>query len=741
MRSIIDNVPAKIYRPAKWNSCMPSLRSCPQLIVAGLCLLSAAAAAEQPRQTTASDPSAPVSTENSSPKLEELIVTGDRLQRPLSESAASVAVYGADELKAQQLTDLYDLLLRVPNVTASREDKFSLRGISSQGSTGRGRSLAHLFIDGVRQQGRGVVHTFDVEQIEIYRGPQSTAFGPNSLAGAVFVKTRDPSPEWSADLLLKAGSDNSRQHALSVSGPLGERAGLRLTTDDNRSDGNIENTTLNRDDWQRRERRMQRAKLHWDPGSDGGYSLQLTAQQSQLREGPELLPLATAEQGQASDNVDGFFDDDSDVLGLTQRWELGEGRQLTALTTASRTEQQRRGDYDVGPEDNGMFTNSADIEYLSQELRLNIQQRYANAVVGIYASRETNDSESISKDLVYDLGGARVQADADITTGRKMDTLALFGESDLFLTDNWTLTLGGRWEEDSATDEGSFYLRRAQALDPATGQPTVDVAPLLKATVLPDNAYSVDSQHRIFLPKLGVSYSLNDATRLFVTASTGYRAGGAEITSEGQRNSFDPETTYNYDVGAKWQGDWASINATLFYIDWRDQQVRTRPDANTVVTRNAGRSTLQGAELEVKVEATPSLALFFGAGYVETRFVDFRDRDNDYSGQEFAYAPHYNLTAGLQYRHHHGWFINTSASYTDGAYASPDNDRSMALDSFSLVNAKLGYETARFGVYAYGQNLLDEFYVSDHFRNDSYGLEGVIIGQAREMGLGVELHW
>lgn len=673
--------------------------------------------------------------------LEEIVVTGDRLDRQLIESAASVAVYSEEDMEAQSLKDLYDLLLRVPNVTASREDKFSLRGISNQGTTGRGRVLAHTFIDGIRQQGRGVVHTFDVEQIEIYRGPQSTAFGPNSLAGAIFVKTKDPTPDWTADLLLRGANHDSYQGGLSVSGPLTESLGLRLTADHNQTDGDVENTTLDRDDWQHRERRLQRGKLNWDPGAAGGYEAMLTAQKTALREGPELLPPETAEEGVATDNVVGFFNDDSEVYGLTQRWQINERWRLTAITTLSETFQRRRGDYDVGPDDTGMFTNTADFEHVAQELRGKFSNDRVRAVMGLYVAREDSFSTSITRDLVFDLGGAEAEVDADITTGREMDTRALFGEADFFVLDWLTVTAGARWEKNEATDEGTFFLKRAQLLDPVTGMPTVDVAPTLKATVLPDNAFSVDSDHDIFLPKLGVTFHVTDALNLFLTATSGYRAGGAEVTSDGQTNQFDPETTDNYDAGIKYQGERLGVNATVFYVDWHDQQVRTRPDASTVVTRNAGRSELQGAELEVNYIPLPSLTLFVGAGYVETRFIEFRDRDQDFSGNEFPYAPQYNYSTGFQYRHHSGLFFNMSYSYTDRAFASPENDETLHTDRFRLLNAKAGYRAERYAVSVYGLNLLDDFYVTDHFRNESYGLEGVIAGDPREVGISLEYHW
>ncbi len=123
--------------------------------------------------------------ENPPAKLEEVFVTGDPMQRSSLDTVSSISIVSAEQMEAMNIRDLYDLLLRNPNVNAAREDKFSVRGISNEGigPGGTGRPTVSVFIDGARQPGRGVANSWDVSQIEFYRGPQSTAFGPGSLAG------------------------------------------------------------------------------------------------------------------------------------------------------------------------------------------------------------------------------------------------------------------------------------------------------------------------------------------------------------------------------------------------------------------------------------------------------------------------------------------------------------------------------------------------------------------------------
>ncbi len=672
--------------------------------------------------------------------IEEVVVTGDLIERQLIDNASSIAVYDEEALQAEPLKDLYDLLLRVPNVTASREDKFSLRGISNQ-MTGRGRTLANIFIDGIRQQGRGVVHTFDVEQIEIYRGPQSTAFGPSSLAGAIYVKTADPTDEWAGRAKAGYGSYNTQQIGLSVSGPITESFGVRLTADRNVTDGDIENITLNIDDWQRRERNLERIKLGWDPGESGGYSAMLTAQHSRVRAGSELLTPETAEDGKATDDVDAFDNDDSQVYGLTQTWDFSDTMSLRAITTVSNNERHRLGDYDVGPEENGYFILRSDYDNLAQEIRLSYNGERFRGVVGAYVSNLRLSSGTINEDVPVTLEGITIVADATTDLDREVDTRSIFGEADISLLDWLTLTLGARIEENEQFTESSFFVSDATLLAPVLGVPTVDIAPVLAATVLPNQQEQFASEDDVRLPKVGFTFHLAENFNVLLSYTSGYRAGGAELSGEGEVVPFDPEQTYNYDLGLRFRRGGFNLSAGLFYVDWRDQQVRQRLSTTTLITLNAGRSEVKGAELEASYQITSRLGVAFGAGYVETLYKEFNSSDGDFSGNEFPYAPRYNYSTSFNYRHENGWFLNMSYSYSDGAYTENENREVLRADSYGLLSAKLGYSGERYSVHVYGQNLLDDYYVTDHFLNESLNFEGLVIGDPREIGVVGEIRF
>ena len=509
-------------------------------------------------------------------KLEEILVTGDPMSRSSLDTVSSISIVPEDQLRALNIRDLYDLLLRSPNLNAAREDKFSVRGIANEGigPGGTGRPTVSIFIDGARQPGRGVANSWDVQQIEFYRGPQSTAFGPGSLAGAVVVQTRDPShEEYSGDIKVGASNYGGREAGIAVGGPLVGGLAFRYAAETNQTDGEVTNTTLNDDEWQARKRYMQRLKLSWD--ANEWYSAMLTIQDSKLREGNEYLPPETAEDGISTDDVDGFYDDNSQLWVLSQHAELNNELRLSLIASHSENYNQRKGDYDISDDNNGYFINTVNTENDSVEVRLQYQTAVVKAVAGLYYNSDELVGTSSSIDLPYNVSGMQLRADADLAADRDATTQAIYSEADIILSTRWTLTLGARYEENEAKNRSAFIVTGAELIDPVTGTTIPgDISPVLKPIL--DNDTSAPSGDDVLLPKVAVSFQINDELSAFFTRSQGYRAGSVDFVSSGNSPSYGPEYTNNYDLGVKFQrGSWF-VQGTVFRIDYDDMQIGVR---------------------------------------------------------------------------------------------------------------------------------------------------------------------
>ncbi|WP_372780087.1 TonB-dependent receptor [Litorivivens sp.] len=668
--------------------------------------------------------------------LEEVIVSGGLLQRSTLDTVASISIVPAEQLQAQNIRDLYDLLLRQPNLNAAKEDKFSVRGISNEGvgPGGTGRPTVSIFIDGVRQAGRGVANTWDVRQVEFYRGPQSTAFGPGSLAGAVVIQTHEPNYE-SADGELKLGGGNygGREAGIAFGAPLGAGFAFRYAGETNQTDGEVTNITLDDDEWQARKRYMQRLKLGWT--NDSWYSATLTGQVSKLREGIEYLPPERAENRESTDNVDGYYRDDTTLLALTQRASIGNHWQLSLTLSHSDTDNEKLGDYDVSAEDNGSFLNATTIKNTAGDLRLRYTAPRWTAVAGYYRSRDDLSGTSYTRGLTLSAGGALVEVDGLLGAGRIADVEALYMESDIDLFSRWMLTVGMRYEENEAENSSLFRLDRAQAVDPITGTTLPgNLSPVLKATVFPDSDNSFPSADSVFLPKLGVTYEASEHLKLFLTHSQGYRAGSVDFVTSGEAPAYGPEYTENFDLGFRFhRGSWR-VQGSLFHVDYEDMQVGVRIDATNFRTDNAGEARARGVELEFSGDLGAGFSVFGGLGYVDSQFVTYEDDGVDFAGNEFPNAPRHTRNLGVEYHHPQGWYASVTWSRSSESYTDRENTESLQADARDLFGARLGYEAESFRVELYGQNLTDKFYITDQFSSPSLGIEGVWAGDPKEYG-------
>mgnify|MGYP000002823928 FL=1 len=665
-------------------------------------------------------------------KLEEIRVTGEPMQRSSLETISSISIVSEQEIEARNIRDLYDLLLRTPNVNAAKEDKFSVRGISNEGigPGGAGRPTVSVFIDGARAPGRGVGNTWDVEQVEFYRGPQSTAFGPGSLAGAIFINTRDPGDELNGQ--VKAGVSNygGQEAGIAVGGALGGGFSARYAGETNHSDGEVTNTTLNDDEWQARTRYLQRAKLGW---AGDRYQAMLNVQSTKLREGNEYIPPATAEQRISTDNVDGYYLDDTLLVSLNQQLQIGETSRLEWILSHSDSYNRRKGDYDVSADDNGFFVNTTDATNNAAELLFHIDRPGLRAVVGAYYAEDTLDGSSRTEGLIYSISGLQVRAFADLLAKREAETQALYAEADIDLSQSLTLTLGARYEENDADNRSAFIVDEAYPVDPITGTtlPT-NVGPVLAAVL--DSDATAPNGDEVWLPKLALSYQITDVLSAFITHSYGYRAGSVDFVSDGQSPTYGPEYTKNWDLGLKYQGERWYVQGSLFRVDYDDMQIGVRVDASTFRTDNAGEARAQGIELEFRGELLAGLSLFGGVGYTDTEFVDYIDEEESFNGKHFPNAPRLTATLGLNYQHSSGLFADLSWSRSENSFTDRENTPTLMADARDLFSARLGWQNDSWRAELYGKNLTDTFYVTDRFNNPSLGIDAVFVGDPKEYG-------
>lgn len=641
------------------------------------------------------------------PRLEEVIVTAQLRPTLLLDQASSISVITARDIREREAQHLEDILNLAPNVNSaggtSRARFYQIRGVGerSQFQDPVNPSIG-LLIDGIDFSGLGGAGTlFDVEQVEVLRGPQGTLHGANALAGLINIRSGEPSAEPAMRLEASGGEYNSWSAGLMGTGPLvADRLLYRIAVNRYQSDGFITNDHLGRDDTNDQDETTLRGKLRWlqserdsldltlmyidiDNGYDA-FSLDNTRhtlsdqpgkdkQQSyaaglQWRRQFDKLVLDIASTGATTDSRYAF-DEDWSYVGIAPDWEYSSYDQYDRdRDSYSATARLSSGD------GGRLFANSSDW------------------AVGIYY---LGDREHLQRSYTY--------LENDFTSDYDTDTYALFGQLDTQLGEHINLITGLRIER-----RYTYYSD--------------------------NNDVQSDPDKDLWGGRIALQYHLADSGMVYALASRGYRANGINagilasmetiddpdiIADLESLQEFDEEYLINYETGFKGNllAGLLQARLALFYMDRRDQQVRgslviPRPDGSTAFldfTSNAAEGNNYGAELELNWMATGQLMLFANLGLLQTEYEDYTDaQGNDLSGRDQAQAPHYQYAVGGHYEFGAGFYLRMDVEGKDSYYFSDRHE--VKSPSYNLLNLRLGYARDNWSLALWGRNITDEDY-------------------------------
>ncbi|MEM9172426.1 MAG: TonB-dependent receptor [Pseudomonadota bacterium] len=704
--------------------------------------------------------------------IDQIIVTGQKVSRDLQDTQDSVEVVTELDLVERNIIDLIDVIERTPNVTTRDGSTFSIRGINSLNVSGGGSSdLATIYIDGSplpRQASfAGPADIWDVEQLEIYRGPQSTLQGRASLAGAIIVNTADPSFDWTGRArAIYTTEENQRRLGFAVGGPIvDEQLAFRLAAESSKSDGFGTNQTTG-GNLNTVNSAIARGKLLYTPQSIPGLEFLLSISREERRTGEEFNSLSVSSPEDARVGFNDFpiqFDTETDIVTLTVNYDINDYWSLVSITGYNEVDYDYLIDTDRSAAPVSTLILDSLNETWTQELQFLFAQESFDAVFGVYLSdaqtpRSFNDGvRALNLENDLNLSGLLIQqfgldpATAGFVVSQypnpafigttsnfsqEIETYALFADTEWRINDKWSLYSGFRYdvEQQSNTNDQLVTVRSTlpdPALFPAplnaviAGVNNFLIAGAVDASSPGETADSPDFDG--FLPKLGIGYKFDDDRSLSFTLNRGYRSGGVGINAaRAEAFSFDQEFTWNYEVAFRstWLNDSLKLNANVFYTDWTDQQVRVQLTDNIFDTeiQNAGASSVRGFEVDSSYALTSDLEVYGSVGYADTNFEEFNvivsGQLEDFSGNRFAFAPEWTLNAGLTWRRNN-WIVNANANYTSESFIRGDREQTdRESDERILVNFRTGWTNDNYGIYLSGQNLLDESYTITQFPND-----------------------
>ncbi len=700
--------------------------------------------------------------QNEQLQLEEITVTARKRSESIQDIPVSVTALG-EELERSTLQSLQDVQAYAPNVTIDKSGQgngavVSIRGISFQDPDKSMEAPVAIILDGVNLGiiAGGLLNNFDMERIEVLRGPQGTLFGKNTTAGALNIIRTAPTKEFGGKVKVGAGSWDKKQIQAVVNAPLTDKGGVKFFANKEEHDGFLENDVIGKDvgavDFQQLGLTVafditdsfdiaftaERMEDDSDAGAFHNINGIATGELSclfSLDPSPGgLADNSNAPVGSGCESLDPNSGDDkvssdqnvseaeTDFFNLTMNWNINESWTLTSITGHMTKDEKMALDYDASQVDFLTITTDHSYEQTSQEFRINGSVTDdINLTAGVYYWDSEYDQFQESFHLWNYLGwGATGFPLGDISsklasTGTN-ESIAVFASMDWQLSDKFMLNLGARYTDEERTLAANVPGYYSQAAGDFVTNPALGAE-------LPGPIQNFKDDWQEFSPRVALQYTINDDMMVFTSFSSGFKSGGffARTQNVDDIASFDPEYVDTFEVGLKseWLDSRVRFNATAFYSDYEDkqeedvvQQDPSDPGNVTTIVYNAADATIQGLELELTGQITAELSGFINIGLLDAEFDDFVTAGVDVSDRELRNAPESTVGLGLDYvtALSFGDFgAHYNMQWRDEYHTVLNNDERGLVDAGEFHNASVDLTFAEnYTVSVYGRNLTDE---------------------------------
>ena len=685
--------------------------------------------------TTALAQEAPAA-DDSAADTGEIIVTAQRREQSLLEVPVAVTALGGDQLAQRGISNSAQLGEAVPNLQinspyGSTQPNFSLRGIgvaneyNSNQASPVGVYLDDVYLAPRTSHGMGL---FDLDRIEVLRGPQGTLFGRNTTGGAINFITRKPTLS-GTDGYVQIGYANFNTFTAqgAAEATLAEDvAGLRLAVNYAKGDGKIENVFPGGLDANSINTLQGRASLRIKPidtlditlraygGRDRGTQAAVHGLLP-FRAGLDFFEINESRLGRNRTNAWGF----SANVAL----ELDDRFSLASITSYDGGGQRLQQASDGSPLDILNITWRSRFRQFSQELRGNYSSDSVNLVAGLFYGFDSNVTDN-TFNLPLPPDGGFFQHYRQERRSR-----ALFAQADIDLTEQLVLTLGARYTNDKSRYEDAFAFLFVGAL----GQPQTPIATTVPCPGVagtcpydPDARFAIRDSNNALTGRVALSYTFADDTLLYASYNRGYRAGavnGGGYTSSSGIGYVEPERVNAYELGLKGRALDRRLTYALsaFYYDYSNQQLQdTRPGPVSFLV-NAPSSEVYGIELETSLAATGSFRIEASLGWLQSRFKQLVLQGTDLSGNRLPFAPKLTAQFGFQ------WdmvqigagqltfaptVVYSSQQFfspfnADNAAGTPQNNAELQQGANAKVNMGLSWSDDRFTIRAFVDNLFD----------------------------------
>ena len=671
--------------------------------------------------------------------LEEVVVTAQHREESLQDVPIAITAIGAEDIRTADVSDINSISLRTPGFSMGAfnpaQPQLFIRGIGSNADgAGEDQSVV-VFLDGVylgRTAGQAF-DLFDLERLEVLRGPQGTLYGKNAAGGAINIITTKPSEEFEGGFELSGGDMGYFGVRGMLSGPLGDRMAGKISFSHKERDGYVESIVADIDDLNSYNTDGVRAQLLARPADTLELLLSVDASKDR-RDAPgrsigDGLALGNLVDTYPPELQPDFYENlqdklphsDTDTAGISLQadWDLGPGTftSITAYRTADADvfDPQPPVAFEYFPIVTVDNFFKEDGDQFSQEIRFASQASDSLFwQAGLYYLNEQVDRDEFFDGIIgAPLGGAptgtTLPRGGNYQTN-ETESMGAFGQLTWSFGDNWDLTLGGRY-----TTESKDATNRSLA----NGVNILEVFDI-----------KADESWDAFTPKVAVNYYLGDTT-LYATASTGFKSGGFQGSAPTELAAvtpFDEENVTNYEAGIKGMLLDSSLrfNATVFYTQYEDLQVLIQtvgpggvPGPN--LTQNAGEAESSGFELEMQWQLGSYFQLAGTYAYLDTEYTQLDGNLKPFEGNRLRNAPKNagSLSLIFDYPLAGGGIIGARADYThkDKAYQDLENREEGAISSYDVTNLRASYtaEDQSWELAGWVKNVFDEEYMLHNY--------------------------
>jgi iron complex outermembrane receptor protein len=708
--------------------------------------------------------------------IEEVIVTAQKKAESLQDIPLSVSALSAGELGALKLHDTTEIAAQIPNVQVSTpysdsQPSFSVRGVSMSDFSQNQSSPIAMYVDEV-YKGVGALQAlqlFDLERIEVLRGPQGTLYGKNATGGAVNIISRQPLLDGvtRGDIAFGIGNYNRREsHGAvefsDVESAMGARAAFTYTE----ADGWVENSLAGHDDASAFRDYAIRLTGRYEPTDNLDVVLRLSKSRSKQEDGHEVFATNIGAGGvgfftgydrSGLDHFDSDLDRqsytaiDNTSASLTLNWEINEYLSLTSVTSWDTGEWITEEDADGSPFDILHSDYGSDVTSIAQDLRLTSSfEGDFNFLLGVYAHREDLEAD-VAIRTYYEYAGDNNgnglhDCFEDFATGCRLTneidqvktSLAAYFQGTYDLSEDLSFTLGVRFTEDET--EIDDYNAWLGYLDPNTGREVIGALPTI-------SGYQEEITDRNWGSRFALDYAIAHNITTYISFTTGYRNSafnGQAFFDLTEITVADPEEVDAWEVGFKSDllDNRLRVNGAIFYYSYENQQFLDVTPSLLQILVNADESTVKGAELEITAIPHPDVDFRMGLGFLDAEYDELLLRGQDLSGNDLINAPEFSFNALLNWRFAEldigNLYLTLDTSYTDDQYFDAFNNDNTRQEGYWLSNLRIGFESQdeNLEVALWVKNLADKEYISSMLDlQDFFNFDYAHRGRTRTFGL------